>query len=237
MQFPNAANGSGKIFVGEVLALIFAICSGVAVALAAFAVSTVNNASDALSSGDAGAIADALESAADASAVATGSILGSGALILIGAIVGLIGFILVMVGCGQAGKDESSFKTALIVYVIIIALTAVGSFIARGNNTISLIVNTATTFCSIYAFFLIITGFKNLATNLGNTEIAQKGESITKIVCALMVAAIVLNFISSLIGGTIGGILALVGIIVSIVYYIIFIGYVGKGKNMLKGLS
>ena len=91
MKFPNAFNGSKKILLAEILALIAAV-------LVMIAGITLG-----------GTIANAVETN-NGDAVIGGAI-GAGALILVGGIAGIVAFVVEIIGINACAKDEPSFKT------------------------------------------------------------------------------------------------------------------------------
>ena len=232
MQFPKATSGSGKIFAGEILQLIAAIALGIGSMLVLFASATATSAQDVantLGEGDVEGLTEAIAGVT----TAYNSALGGGAIILVGGIVALVGIILTMVGCGQAGGDEQSFKIALYIMIVMIVLNVVSSFIVVQGSVVATIVTAVNKFLSLYATFMVIQGFQNLANALGNTEMIQKGKSAFTTICVLIIAAVVLSVIATFVGGTIGGILVLVSLVLDVAWYIIYIGFIGKSKNML----
>ena len=233
MQFPNAAAGSRKIYVGEILTLIAAICTGVSLMMVYFAAASVSSAGNILD--DAGSTAEEIGAAIGGAATSTLVTAGIGGLLVIaGGIVALIGLILYMVGAGQAGNDEPAFKTVLYIMIAVIVLNVVGSFFTANSLVVSAIVRAVSSLLSLYATFLTMEGFRRLAEQLGNNEVAERAISGFKTIACLIIVQVVLNIVSSFISGTVGGILTLVGLVISLVWYILFIGFLGKSKAMLN---
>ena len=117
-----------------------------------------------------------------------------------------------------------------------IVLGVVGSFL-RANTTIYIIINAVNKFLSLYATFLVIDGFKKLAQNMGNTTMAEKADGSFKIIACMLILSVILQVIATFVGGTIGGILTLVALVADVVWYFVYIGLLGKGKNMLNGVN
>lgn len=237
MQFPSAAAGSRKLFVGEILALIGAICTGISLMLVFFAAASVTSVENVAGMIEGAENAEQLGQAIAGAATTTVVSAGLGGLLIIaGAIVALVGLILFMVGAGQAGNDEPVFKTVLYLMIASIVLGVVGSFL-RANPTIYIIINAVNKFLSLYATFLVIDGFKKLAQNMGNTTMAEKADSSFKIIACMLIISVILQVIATFVGGTIGGILTLVALVADVIWYLIYIGVLSKGKNMLNGVN
>lgn len=104
MRFPNAAAGVKKIFTAEILALIGAIATVIGTISALIAVAAAAN------------------NSTGGTAVAG----GASVIFLLGAgVLGIIAFIMNIIGINSAAKDEASFKTALICVIVGIAGTAI----------------------------------------------------------------------------------------------------------------
>ena len=102
MKFPYAAKGVSKIFNAEIISLIAAFIGGIGMVLSFIAVSgnVDNSTSEAL-------------------------IIATGALGIVAGIIFAVAGIMSIVGYFQAGKDEVSFKKAILCVLFSIVFTAV----------------------------------------------------------------------------------------------------------------
>ena len=222
MQFPSAANGSKKIFTGELLSLIAAICVGLSAVLGIL--------------GAAGAAAVALEEGA-ISGAAIGGIAAAGALGLVSGILAIIATILTIVGTVQCAKDENSFKAALIALLVSLVFSILAGFFSS-NTVLAGVADVVNKVASIFITVMIINGFCVLADKLNNAEIRQRGNSILKFIVILLILEIILSvitrFLPNVVGVTVAGVLGVVILILSIIQYFLFLSFLGKARNMLN---
>ena len=170
MKFPNAANGVKKLFTAEILQII------AAVALAAAAIM-------------------GLVMLANAANENAGATLGFGAGTLVfsigGAVVSLISFILTIVGLVKASKDDDGFKTALAFIILAVVATIVGSCFQSSNTFIYNICTTLTKIADLCVTCHVILGIINLADQIGDDAVAEKGRTLFKVIIAVYVIAII----------------------------------------------
>ena len=227
MTFPNAAKGVKKLYTAEILGLIGMIIT--IVGLIAVVIGTAVTVAGA---------------AAEQGSVAVGGLIGTGVGTIFSgaaAILTLIGFILQLVGYSQAGKDEGSFKTALIVVLVGVAATVVLGVLSGIKpqwtvlTEITQIVNQAV---GIIALCYAITGIRTLAEQLGNEAVANRGKTLLNAIIIVLCLSIVANFIGLFVhnvaGGIVAGVLALVAAVISLVRYFLYLGYLAKAKKMLE---
>lgn len=214
MRFPNAAAGVKKIFTAEILALIAAIATLISTILLVVTLG-------AAASGSKG-----------------GTIVAGGftAILFVAAgIVGIVAFIMSIVGISNASKDEPTFKTALICVIVGIIGSLVAS-IFSGNAVVSAIGSLVTNVANLFVTIFVITGIIRLADQLNNAEVGNKGNNILKMIIAISVLAIIANLIVLIMGGRISvvaGIIAIVAAVLEIVQYIMYLSFLSNAKAML----
>lgn len=231
MKYPNAAKGVKKIFTAKILELISIICMAAALicALLLF-VSAANNSN----------------AGAGASAIAAMIFLG-GALILL-----TIGAIMMLVGLIQAGRDEASFKSALIcilgeiialaIATIISANSAAGMSgpvldLAAAGGSISLS-HLITSISNLLITVFIITGIIRLADQLNDGSVSAKGSNVLKIIVVVNVLVIIADIIALIFGANPAtaatcGILLIVALVLQIIQFFMYLSLLSNGKNML----
>ena len=215
MKFPNAATGVRKIFTAQVLSLISSIAMIIALILLIVTGAAAN------ANSDGGVLAAGMGTLV--------LMLASFILILIAAIMSLVGII-------QAAKDEGAFKTAL--YAIIISLVAaVVAAIFSSNGTVQGICQVVQNIMSIAVTVFVITGIINLADQLNNAEVSQKGTNLMKVIVCVYVLALIASVVSLIFGGTFASvtaaIIALVATILNVIAYFLYLSLLSKGKKML----
>ena len=208
------------------MSLIFAVCAGLGVVIIAV--------------GGANAIAQGL-AGGEMSEAAIGATLGGmaagGILVAFSGVLAIIATILLIVGCVQCGKDEESFKAAIIALVITLVLSIIASFFSS-NVVLATIADVVNKVVSIFITVMIINGFSVLADKLNNSEVRERGNSILKFIIVLLVLQIILSIIVRLVpsvaGTVIAGVLGVVIVILSIIQYFLFLSFLAKSRNMLN---
>ncbi len=221
MKFPNAFSGSKKLFVAEILALITAVLVIIG-ALVAF-----------------GSIKKLAAGEGD-----VGTLLGGGALILIGGIVGILAIIFQFIGVTACSKDEPKFKMALTALIVELVASTISSFT---NGTVKYIFEAIQIIASVAAIYFVITGFITLANKLGRSDVASFG----KITLYVSIGVLALSAILTIITGILtpsdltaataeqlskyktANVLSLVSSILSIAQIAIYLLFIKKSKDML----
>ena len=213
-MYTNAYEGIKKIHKAEILALIATILLLIGSIISATGIQV----GETTSSGE-------------------GLLVGGGLLVIAAAVLMIIAAIMNIIGVNRASKDESAFKNALIALLFGIAANILVSAFSN-NPTISSIGKTLVNVTEILASYYICTGIINLADRLGNSDVSTRGQKVRTILMGIWVASAVLNVLSTLFGSNetmqaFIGIIAIVGGIISIVAYFLYIGLLGRAKNML----
>ena len=143
MKFPFAAKGVSKIFNAEIISLIAALIGGVGMVLSFIAVSgnVDNNTSDTL-------------------------IIATGACVLVAGIIIAVAGIMSIVGYFQAGKDEVSFKRAILCVLFSIVFTVAASFFANQTGFFGWLYTILTlvgNICNMLATIFLILGLMALS--------------------------------------------------------------------------
>ena len=210
MKFPNALKGLKKIYASEILTLLAGILSGV--------FSYLGN----------GAGANIEDSKMALLAV----------LFLCFGILTLVAYILNFIGTAQAGKDESSFKSALLWILIGIALTAAALILGEDHYLYRYLSN-GTRMTDILMTIYIIQGVICLANKLGNEEQAQRGKRVQNMIVFIYALSFVFQIVNDFLNveKISPAVLAACGfaaLILFIVAYITFIRLLSKAKKMLQ---
>jgi len=213
-MFPNAYEGVKKIYKAEIMALI----ASVLLLIGSIISATGLQAGESTASGE-------------------GLLVGGGLLVIVAAVLMIIAAIMNIIGVNRASKDEAAFKNALIALLFGIAANILTSAFSN-NPTISSIGKTLANVTEILASYYICTGIINLADRLSDSDVSARGKKIRSILMGIWVASAVLNVLTTLFGTNetmqvVIGIIAIVAGIISIVAYFLYIGLLGRAKNML----
>ncbi len=213
MKFPNAFNGSKKLFLAEILALIGAI-------LIMIAGITLG-----------GTIANAENSTGEG--IVAGAV-GAGALVLIGGIVAIVAFVIEIIGINACAKDEPKFKTALYAILAGIVASAISSFTSKSDSVsvVSEIFSVISAIASLVATVLIIKGFISLAEKLERSDVIASGNTTLYIYVGTSAVSIIASIVSVVAKSTAIP-MAIVSGVASIAGLIVFILFLKKSKDML----
>ena len=220
MKFPFAAKGVSKIFNAEIISLIAALIGGVGMILSFIAVS-----------------GNVDESTSYALIIATGAcVLVAGIIIAVAGIMSIVGYF-------QAGKDEVSFKRAILCVIFSIVFTVAASFFANQTGFFGwlyTILTVAGNVCNMLATIFLILGLMALSVKCSRSDMVKHGKDILTTLVILYVLTFVLNFIirlgaeSTAFGSGIVNWLSGLSLCFTVFLYIFQIYYLGKAKKMLK---
>ena len=220
MKFPNAAKGVSKIFNAEIISLIAALIGGVAMVLSFIAVSGKVD-----------------KSTSDTLYIFTGAFaLVAGIIIAVAGIMSIVGYI-------QAGKDEVSFKKAILCVLFSIVFSVAASFFVNQTGFLGWL-NTVLTVtgnvCNMLATIFLILGLMALSVKCGRSDMVKHGKDILTTLVILYILTFVLNIFSRVgseptsFGSGIVNWLSSLSLCFTVFLYIFQIYYLGKAKKMLK---
>ena len=155
MKFPHAYKGVKKLFIAEILGVIMAVLMITAAVLVAIGLKNEP------------------------------ALLAGGTVGLVGSIILIVMFVLQLVGLIQGGKDEPLIKIALFFTLAAIVLSLVATILASfpDNQILAIIAricNIGVDGATVIAFLYTLLGISNLATRLGDEEMAALREKYNK---------------------------------------------------------
>ena len=220
MKFPYAAKGVSKIFNAEIISLIGALIGGVGMILSFIAVS-----------------GNVDESTSYALIIATGAcVLVAGIIIAVAGIMSIVGYF-------QAGKDEASFKKAILCVLFSIVFTAVASFFANQTGFFGwlyTILTVAGNVCNMLATIFLILGLMALSVKCSRPDMVKHGKDMLITLVILYILTFILNFFirlgaeSTAFGSSIVNWLSGLSLCFTVFLYVFQIYFLGKAKKMLK---
>ena len=216
MRFPNAAKGVSRIFLAEILALIASVVMFIAtfMGILTFAANETGAANGVIGAG-----------------------IGMLGFLTAAGFLGIISFILNIVGIVNASKDEESFRSALMCTVVGIIVSVIGS-IFSANVFVYDICGIISRLMSLIVTVLVILGIIRLADRLHNAAVSANGRMQLKLIvaiyCVSIIASIVVAFLGGQAASTVAGIVAIVSAVLSIVQYILYLIFLSKAKKMLE---
>lgn len=213
MRYPNAFKGVSQIYKAELIAILAVICTGIGAILAIFGVGVADVGSE---------------------AVGKGFAITGGLFVIATAVLMIVSYILNIVGVGNAAKDESGFRSAMIAIIIgIVASIVAGIF--SNKEVVCLLAQLVSKICDIMVFWFCIGGIRNLADKMNDRNIANKADSFTKLIIGIYVAGIVLAIIGSFVkaGGFLDGFIDVAGAVCSIIAYLSYLSLLKGARDML----
>lgn len=172
MRFPNAYKAVKKLFLAEIISIAVALLSLVAAVLSAVGIASPNN----------------------------GLVISAGTLALVSVIALVVVFVLQLVAMIQGGKDEDNFRTALWVTLIAIAVTVASAILqsieaTKGMTLLISIFDAFSSVASIVVMVLVLYAISNLANQLHNQELAEKGRRLAFYIVILFAVSTILGFV------------------------------------------
>ena len=213
MRYPNAYKGVSQIYKAELIAILAVICTGIGAILAIFGVGVADVGSE---------------------AVGKGFAITGGLFVIATAVLMIVSYILNIIGVGNAAKDESGFRSAMIAIIIgIVASIVAGIF--SNKEVVCLLAQLVSKICDIMVFWFCIGGIRNLADKMNDRNIASKADSFTKLIIGIYVVGIVLAIIGSFVkvGGFLDGFIDVAGAVCSIVAYLSYLSLLKGARDML----
>jgi hypothetical protein len=213
MRYPNAFKGVSQIYKAELIAILAVICTGIGAILAIFGVGVADVGSE---------------------AVGKGFAITGGLFVIATAVLMIVSYILNIIGVGNAAKDESGFRSAMIAIIIgIVASIVAGIF--SNKEVVCLLAQLVSKICDIMVFWFCIGGIRNLADKMNDRNIANKADSFTKLIIGIYIAGIVLAIIGSFVkaGGFLDGFIDVAGAVCSIVAYLSYLSLLKGARDML----
>ena len=213
MRYPNAFKGVSQIYKAELIAILAVICTGIGAILAIFGVGVADVGSE---------------------AVGKGFAITGGLFVIATAVLMIVSYILNIIGVGNAAKDESGFRSAMIAIIIgIVASIVAGIF--SNKEVVCLLAQLVSKICDVMVFWFCIGGIRNLADKMNDRNIANKADSFTKLIIGIYVAGIVLAIIGSFVkaGGFLDGFIDVAGAVCSIIAYLSYLSLLKGARDML----
>ena len=213
MRYPNAFKGVSQIYKAELIAILAVICTGIGAILAIFGVGVADVGSE---------------------AVGKGFAITGGLFVIATAVLMIVSYILNIIGVGNAAKDESGFRSAMIAIIIgIVASIVAGIF--SNKEVVCLLAQLVSKICDILVFWFCIGGIGNLADKLNDQVISDKADSFIKLIIGIYVAGIVLAIIGSFVkaGGFLDGFIDVAGAVCSIIAYLSYLSLLKGARDML----
>ena len=221
METRNMAKGLHQVFVSKLMTLIGTILltfsSAFVLVIAAASISPEADISGAMS-GFAGAT------------------MAGVVLLFISLALLLLGLIFMMVGLGNASKDDSRFKTVLVFALISLGCTIFSSFIPYipaiylNVPVLPQILNLVST--DLLVVIMTITYTCDALAAKGRNDLAEKGANILKLILVIIIILLIVRVVV-IFPVPIAAILTIVALVLQIVYWFSFMIFLSKASKAL----
>ena len=206
-RFPNAYSGAKKFLGAEIFTLIGSFLSMAGLTITAFVANSVLGSNEAT----AGRIRVVL-------------LCFSVAFLVVSA----IGTVLYIVGIVQARRDDAGFKSALIWAIASVVIFVVNFFIP--DNAILTIAGSV---IGLLIKYYIIKGIIRLVEKLRGFSIAQRGDTLIRLLITGNVLYCVSVFLSEIMIKSVAGFIVIIAGVLLIITYIKYLIFLAKAKKLL----
>ena len=210
MEFENAKIGLRKVYNAQILSIIASI-----IGIVGTVVMTV--------------LGKAIQSGAENY---NSSDIISVIFLIVAGIIGIIAFILNFVGIGRTSKDDESFKNALIMLVIAIAASVIGSAIQNKFPGTAKYLDYLHDLATLFVSYYVIGGCMSIAEKKNDVNLAATCKTARTFIIVAWVITIVLEFLSGAVNGFVT-VIAIVGALCEIVAYFIYLVILSKTLKIL----
>ena len=210
MEFENAKIGLRKVYNAQILSIIASI-----IGIVGTVVMTV--------------LGKAIQSGAENY---NSSDIISVIFLIVAGIIGIIAFILNFVGISRTSKDDESFKNALIMLVIAIAASVIGSAIQNRFPGTAKYLDYLHDLATLFVSYYVIGGCMSIAEKKNDVNLAATCKTARTFIIVAWVITIVLEFLSGAVNGFVT-VIAIVGALCEIVAYIIYLVILSKTLKIL----
>lgn len=200
-SYPNASQGVKSLFTSEILSLVAEVLAIIVAVIGIFAYGS-------------------LVGGRSASAVVSAGFAGIFGIAIL--IIKIVAFIFCIIGLVNAGKDNNTFSTALLMVLISVLFTFINFF--AGITLVDYLIkalNFGETFFIVKAVIELVPG----------NDLEASGA----IIIGLAIATLAIGILASLFAGVafLGFIINLAGFVCTVVFYILYLSFLGRAGKTL----
>ena len=112
-------------------------------------------------------------------------------IVLAALVLSITAIILELVGISRAARDMNSFSSARTALIVGLVISVVSGFFSQ-DSVLRSVMSLLNSVCSIFATMLILQATVDLANVSQRSDVAERGQSMLRVVIGLMVAGLVL---------------------------------------------
>ena len=157
-------------------------------------------------------------------------------IVLAALVLSITGIILDLVGVSRAARDMDSFSSARTALIVGLVISVVSGFFSQ-DSVLRSVMSLLNSVCSIFATMLILQATVDLAKVSQRPDVAERGQSMLRVVIGLMVAGLVLAVVQLIVPSSaqaLNLVLSLAGLALSLLQAFLLLRYYREVIEMLE---
>jgi multisubunit Na+/H+ antiporter MnhG subunit len=157
-------------------------------------------------------------------------------IVLAALVLSITGIILELVGVSRAARDMDSFSSARTALIVGLVISVVSGFFSQ-DSVLRSVMSLLNSVCSIFATMLILQATVDLAKVSQRPDVAERGQSMLRVVIGLMVAGLVLAVVQLIVPSSaqaLNLVLSLAGLALSLLQAFLLLRYYREVIEMLE---
>ena len=157
-------------------------------------------------------------------------------IVLAALVLSITGIILELVGVSRAARDMSSFSSARTALIVGLVISVASGFFSQ-DSVLRSVMSLLNSVCSIFATMLILQATVDLANVSQRPDVAERGQSMLRVVIGLMVAGLVLAVVQLIVPSSaqaLNLVLSLAGLALSLLQAFLLLRYYREVIEMLE---
>ena len=157
-------------------------------------------------------------------------------IVLAALVLSITAIILELVGISRAARDMDSFSSARTALIVGLVISVVSGFFSQ-DSVLRSVMSLLNSVCSIFATMLILQATVDLAKVSQRPDVAERGQSMLRVVIGLMVAGLVLAVVQLIVPSSaqaLNLVLSLAGLALSLLQAFLLLRYYREVIEMLE---
>ncbi len=157
-------------------------------------------------------------------------------IVLAALVLSITAIILELVGISRAARDMNSFSSARTALIVGLVISVVSGFFSQ-DSVLRSVMSLLNSVCSIFATMLILQATVDLAKVSQRPDVAERGQSMLRVVIGLMVAGLVLAVVQLIVPSSaqaLNLVLSLAGLALSLLQAFLLLRYYREVIEMLE---
>ena len=157
-------------------------------------------------------------------------------IVLAALVLSITGIILELVGVSRAARDMDSFSSARTALIVGLVISVASGFFSQ-DSVLRSVMSLLNSVCSIFATMLILQATVDLAKVSQRPDVAERGQSMLRVVIGLMVAGLVLAVVQLIVPSSaqaLNLVLSLAGLALSLLQAFLLLRYYREVIEMLE---